>query len=374
MASSHPDPVLRLVSARADLAEPLAAVARELDVRFRTSLRLDPESEGRDVVCLDERLPGAFDSFVRWRARGAAPPVLWLTEEPRGEGAEAALRAGAEDVLALPVWAPEARARLAPRLGRSAARADEGQPAAPEAVAPAKAEWEETFDAIHPRQSEKLLALGQIAAGVAKEINNPLTAVSSYAQLLALEATEPKAVESARRIREGVDRIHRLVSNLMSFARPFEETFFPVDLNEVVSETLAFNRFDLLQGDTQLAEELEPRLPKILGAKDELRYLLVNLLTNARDALGGRGNIRLRTRRRDGEVLLEVEDDGVGMAPAEMEKIFEPFYTTKPIGKGTGLGLFIAAGIARKHGGVLTAASEPGRGSRFVLAVPAFGA
>ncbi|MBI5015809.1 MAG: PAS domain-containing protein [Deltaproteobacteria bacterium] len=222
------------------------------------------------------------------------------------------------------------------------------------------------------RQSEKLMTLGQIAAGIAHEINNPLTAVSSYAQLLSLRLTDPKARESARRIEEGIDRIHRLVRNLMSFVRPSEETFYPLDVNEIVVDALSFSRYDLTRGDTRVQEALSSPLPKVLGAKDQLEHLLVNLLTNARDAVGGRGTISVSTRGDDGHVLLEVGDDGVGMGPDQVAQIFEPFFTTKARGKGTGLGLFIAAGIAKKHRGEIAVESQPGRGSRFTVILPAF--
>ena len=222
------------------------------------------------------------------------------------------------------------------------------------------------------RHSEKLVTLGQIAAGIAHEINNPLTAVSSYAQLLALRLGDPRDAESARRIQEGIERIHRLVGNLMSFARPSDDAFFPIDLNDIVADTLSFSRYEISRGETELREELAPRLPRVLGSKDQLEHLLVNLLTNARDAVAGRGTVWVATRAAGPRVYLEVADDGVGIDPAVRDRVFDPFFTSKPPGKGTGLGLFIAAGIARKHGGELQVESEPGRGSRFILALPAF--
>lgn len=222
------------------------------------------------------------------------------------------------------------------------------------------------------RQSEKLMTVGQLAAGIAHEINNPLTAVSSYAQLLSLRLTDPKLLESARRIEEGVDRINRLVKNLMSFVRPSEDTFYPLDVNDIVADTLSFSRYDLTRGDTRLHQELGGELPKVLGARDQLEHLLVNLLTNARDAVSGRGNIVVRTLGQRESVALQVEDDGVGIEPAQLDKIFDPFYTTKPVGKGTGLGLFIAVGIARKHRGEIAVESRPGRGSRFTVFLPPF--
>jgi two-component system NtrC family sensor kinase len=222
------------------------------------------------------------------------------------------------------------------------------------------------------RHSEKLVTLGQIAAGIAHEINNPLTAVSSYAQLLALRLGDSRDAEGARRIQEGVERIHRLVGNLMSFARPSDDAFFPLDLNDIVADTLSFSRYEISRGETELREELAPQLPRVLGSKDQLEHLLLNLLTNARDAVAGRGTVRVATRADGPRVHLEVADDGVGIEPAVRDRVFDPFFTSKPPGKGTGLGLFIAAGIARKHGGEIRVESEPGRGSRFTLTLPAF--
>ena len=221
-------------------------------------------------------------------------------------------------------------------------------------------------------RNEKLMTLGQIAAGIAHEINNPLTAVSAYAQLLTLRSDDPKAAESARRIQQGVERIHRLVRNLMSFVRPRSEDVYPVDLNDVVADALSFSRYEVTRGSTRLVEDLADGLPKVLGSKDQLEQVLINLLTNARDAVAGRGTVTVRTRAENGRVLLEVVDDGPGIAPGYIDRIFEPFFTTKPPGKGTGLGLFVAEGIARRHGGSVTVESEPGRGTRAVLSLPAF--
>ncbi len=221
-------------------------------------------------------------------------------------------------------------------------------------------------------RNEKLMTLGQIAAGIAHEINNPLTAVSAYAQLLSLRSDDPKAAESARRIQEGAERIHRLVRNLMSFVRPPSEDLYPVDLNEVVADALSFSRYEVTRGNTRLVEDLSGDLPKVLGSKEQLVQILINLLTNARDAVAGRGTVTVRTREEGGRVLLVVEDDGPGIAPGHIDRLFEPFFTTKPPGKGTGLGLFVAQGIASRHGGRVTVESEPGRGTRAVLSLPAF--
>ncbi len=221
-------------------------------------------------------------------------------------------------------------------------------------------------------QHEKLVTLGQIAAGIAHEINNPLTAVSSYSQLMLLRLKDPKNIESARRIQDGIDRIHRLVRNLMSFVRPDREDFYPLDLNEMIADALSFSRYEITRGETRLVEDLASQLPKVLGSKEQLEHVFVNLLTNARDAVAGRGTIRVETRSENGSVYLRVTDDGMGIEPERLEKVFEPFYTTKPAGQGTGLGLFIAAGITQKHGGELGVDSVPGRGTSVTLYLPAF--
>ncbi|GAB6062510.1 two-component system sensor histidine kinase NtrB [Deferrisoma palaeochoriense] len=219
---------------------------------------------------------------------------------------------------------------------------------------------------------EKFITVGQIAAGIAHEINNPLTAVSSYAQLLEMRLEEPKHREGARRIREGVDRIHRLVRNLMSFVRPRDEGVYPVDVNQVTAEALSFARYDLSRGNVRLVEELAPDLPKVLGNREELEQVLLNLLTNARDAVAGRGTIRVRTGSSGAAVWVEVEDDGPGIPQEHRERVFEPFFTTKPAGKGTGLGLFVALGIVRRLGGELGLEPRAPRGTVARVRLPAF--
>jgi signal transduction histidine kinase len=160
----------------------------------------------------------------------------------------------------------------------------------------------------------------------------------------------------------------------MSFVRSDGDDFYPLDLNQVVHDTLSFSRYDLTRGDTKLVEDLATPLPRVLGSGDQLEHVLLNLLTNARDAVSGRGTIRISTRAGNGKVLLEVADDGIGIGPEQLEHVFEPFYTTKPAGKGNGLGLFVAAGIARRHGAELRVSSEAGRGTRLTLALPVFSA
>jgi len=223
-----------------------------------------------------------------------------------------------------------------------------------------------------PDRSEALTTVGQLAAGIASEISNPLTAISSYAQLLNLEPENTKLVEGVRRIQQATERIHRLVRDLTAFVGPSDEAFYPLDLNQIASAEVSFSRQEMTLGDTRLREEFQTPLPLVLGAKEQLENVLRNLLSNARDAVAGRGMITVRTRGNGDRVTLEVEDDGIGIPPKDLERVCEPFFTTKPLGKGAGLGLFLAAGVAKKHQGDLTIESEPGRGTRVTLTVPAF--
>jgi signal transduction histidine kinase len=212
-----------------------------------------------------------------------------------------------------------------------------------------------------------------MATGILHAIHNPLTAVSSYSQLLGLGLPGPKVVECASRIREGIGQIQRILRSLSSFGRPSEESFYPLDLNQIVQDTLSFGGYELIQREARLVQDLQPGLPRVMGVKDQLEHLLLILFTNARDALAGRGTITVRTAAADAAVVLVVEDDGVGMSESERERMFEPFFTTKPEGKGTGLGLFIAAGIAQRHQAKIRAESAAGRGTRVSVSLPAFG-
>ncbi|MDR7563037.1 MAG: ATP-binding protein [Armatimonadota bacterium] len=221
-------------------------------------------------------------------------------------------------------------------------------------------------------QSEKLAAIGQLVAGVAHELNNPLTSVLGYAQLL--EAGELEG-EDARRalgiVLQEADRARRIVQNLLTFARQQARERGPVDVNAALEQTVALRRYELERAGVEFALDLACDLPPIEGDVYQLQQVFLNLINNAAQAFaGGRGRIEIRTVHREGRVVVEVADTGPGIPPEHLHRIFDPFFTTKDVGQGTGLGLSISYGIVRDHGGEIYAENRPEGGARFVIELP----
>lgn len=242
-------------------------------------------------------------------------------------------------------------------------------------------EWREAQERF--AHAEKLAAIGQLAAGVMHEINNPLATIAACAESLALRlddvrqagGTAPRDSDEFLRIIENeVHRCKRIVDSLLDFSRPKPVTKEPTDVNDVVEHTLFLvkhhARFKKLRVDTVLAEHLD----RVKANREQLVQVFMALLINAVDAMDEQGTITIRTRRgrtpREG-VIAEVVDQGVGIPRAEQSKIFEPFYTTKAPGRGTGLGLSICYGIIADHGGRIEVDSTPGAGSTFRILLPA---
>ena len=224
-------------------------------------------------------------------------------------------------------------------------------------------------------QAEKLSSLGQMISGIAHELNNPLSSVLGYAQLLRASSG---AEERVRRRLEVIDRearrCQRIVQSLLSFARRHDPERRLLSLNEVAESVLSLMAYQLRVDGIQVRSELARELPPVLGDPHELQQALLNLVTNAQHALraeGRGGTLTVRTRTGDpGSVHLEVEDDGPGVPEQIREKIFDPFFTTKSPEKGTGLGLSIACGIAESHGGAIRVGDRSGGGAAFSIELP----
>lgn len=228
-------------------------------------------------------------------------------------------------------------------------------------------------------QSEKLAAIGQLAAGVMHEINNPLATISACVAAIAGRIEESHgsgkaAVEEyLELIDKEVDRCTRIVDGLLDFSRPKGKTKERVALNAVVEETLFLLKHHQRFKRLTLARELDLSLPPTTANAEQLTQVLMALMLNALDAMDDRGKLTVRTGRnpgRPGEVVVEIEDNGMGIPWADQSKIFEPFYTTKPPGRGTGLGLSICYGIVEDHRGRIEVDSRPGRGSTFRVFLP----
>ena len=247
-------------------------------------------------------------------------------------------------------------------------------------------------------QSEKLASIGQLAAGVAHEINNPIGYVFSNLRTLAeyvqdllriIDAIDDAASLDALRTlkqsleygyiredvqallgesEEGIERVKTIIGALKDFSHIDEEDFVEADLHRGLDTTL-----NLVNNELKYKAEVVKEygnLPPVACLPSQINQVILNLLTNAAQAIDGRGRITLRTGREGERVWFEVEDSGRGIRPEHHERLFEPFFTTKPVGEGTGLGLALSYSIVQKHGGKIEVASEVSRGSRFRVWLP----
>lgn len=228
------------------------------------------------------------------------------------------------------------------------------------------------------RQAEKLASLGTLSAGLAHELNNPIGIISSRIEVMLMEAEErslpPQFREDLQVLHRNAHRVARIAHSLLSFARPSPGERGPVDLNHVVEEILLLVEKQMVKEGIRFRTALDPALPPIMGDGNALQQVLMNLMTNARDAMAGGGEIRIETGPapgRPGWIRLVVADTGAGIPPEDLPKIFDPFYTTKRA--GTGLGLSVTHGIIRDHTGTVDVQSEPGKGTAFILSFPALG-
>jgi PAS domain S-box-containing protein len=222
------------------------------------------------------------------------------------------------------------------------------------------------------RQSEKLVALGELVAGVAHEVNNPLTGISAFAQLLQEERLTPDQLEAAQMIKREADRAVSVIRDLLTFARKTGPRSVPIDMNSLIEQTMRLRTYGLRTAGIEMKQELAPGLPRVHGDDRQLQQVLLNLVVNAEHALANcpKRIITLRTSAAAGRVIVEVSDTGQGMSVEVQKRIFEPFFTTKPEGSGTGLGLSVSFGIVQTHGGTLTVHSAPGTGATFRLTLP----
>jgi len=224
-------------------------------------------------------------------------------------------------------------------------------------------------------QAEKLTSLGQLAAAVAHEINNPLAGVLVYTQLLAKKInsdklTKESATEYLSKMESELTRSSRLIRNLLDFARQSPPRFWDVDINEVINRSFELAAHSAELQHVEVLKELDPALPRISADFDQLQQVCTNLIMNAIQAMPNGGTLAIRTSADKTQVKIGVQDTGVGISPENMRKLFTPFFTTRREVKGVGLGLAVSYGIIQRHHGKIEVQSKEGEGTTFTIYLP----
>jgi PAS domain S-box-containing protein len=222
------------------------------------------------------------------------------------------------------------------------------------------------------QQREKLSSIGLLAAGVAHEVNTPLTGVSSYTQMLLtmLPETDPKHA-LLQKVRRQAERATNIVNNLLNFSRTGSATeFHEVEIGKVLDDTIQLLEPQLRRNQIEMVRNYDRETPLVFGNSGKLQQVFTNLILNARDAIPNGGSITISTRSEDHSLTVEVSDTGIGIDPDNVAKIYDPFYTTKGVGRGTGLGLAVSYGIVQEHSGHISVESTPGRGTTFRITLP----
>lgn len=223
------------------------------------------------------------------------------------------------------------------------------------------------------RTAEELASVGTLTAGIAHDVGTPMGVILGYAEMLERSLEKPRNKERATIIAEQVRRVRDLIQTLLNLARPGQARRVPVDLESTLERSLAFFQEKLRRHRIEVARRYEA-VPAVLGDPDRLQQVFLNLLVNAADAMPDGGGLGVELEAAGpGRVAVRVRDTGVGIAPEAVGRVFEAFYTTKERGKGTGLGLLVARGIVLDHGGSIHVASEPGKGTEFVVELPCGG-
>ena len=220
-------------------------------------------------------------------------------------------------------------------------------------------------------QNEKLTSIGLLAAGVAHEVNTPLAVISSYSQMLRKEiSSEDPRYKLLEKITKQTFRASEIVNNLLNFSRTNATQFADVDVHQVIADTLSLLDHQFKTARVRIDRELRAEYPVVFANAGKLQQVFLNLFVNARDAMPEGGELRILTDTVDSKIEIIVQDTGVGISSENIQKIYDPFFTTKAAGKGTGLGLSVSYGIVQEHGGNISVDSKPGIGTSFKLELP----
>lgn len=224
------------------------------------------------------------------------------------------------------------------------------------------------------QHSERLATVGHMAAGVAHEIGNPLTAISSLTQLVQRRTGDEFVQEQMKKVRDQIQRINKIVRDLVDFSRPSSLDRAETQINEVIKSAVGLMKHDARCREVTFDMKLASGLPKIVCVPDHIHQVLVNLLLNAVDAMAGVDDpaITIKTEKSESpeQIIIRVSDVGMGIKEEHLDRIFEPFFTTKDVGTGTGLGLSVSHGIIKEMGGTITVESKPNVGTTFIILLP----
>ena len=220
-------------------------------------------------------------------------------------------------------------------------------------------------------QAEKLSSIGLLAAGIAHEVNTPITGISSYTQMLLKETpSTDRRKPILEKIEKQTFRAAEIVNRLLNFARLNGSEFKDLDVNQLIRESLSLLDHQMPRNNIKLEACLDGSVPPIYGNAGKLQQVFVNLFLNARDAMPAGGELKVQTSMNDSMVIVDIQDTGVGISEENIKQIYDPFFTTKSTGAGTGLGLAVTYGIIQDHGGRIFVDSAPGKGTHFRLKLP----
>ena len=221
--------------------------------------------------------------------------------------------------------------------------------------------------------SSRLASVGEMAAGIAHEINNPLTGVIGFSQLLLKEDLEPRIKEHVNIIAEGSNRVKDIVKRMLTFARQAKPHKSSLDIHKLIDNTLELRSYVLDTANIEVIKNYDTKLPHITVDPGQMQQVFINLIVNAEYSMKkahGRGKLIITSKKEGGYIVISFKDDGNGMPKDALEKLFHPFFTTKDPGEGTGLGLSLSHSIILEHGGIITGESEPGQGATFIIKLP----
>jgi signal transduction histidine kinase len=221
--------------------------------------------------------------------------------------------------------------------------------------------------------SSRLASVGEMASGIAHEINNPLTGVTGFAQLLMKKDIPDDVRKDVEIIYEGAQRVASITRRLLTFAGQQRPKLEHVDINDVIGTTLDMRAYEMKSSNIKVTTELDPELPETMADAGQLQQVFLNIILNAEQEMvmaHKGGNLLVKTERMDNTIKVSIKDDGPGIAKENLEKIFDPFFTTREVGEGAGLGLSVCHGIVKGHGGKVYAESRLGKGATFIVELP----